>query len=152
MHNIFAKGQRLQKIATGYWDQMTFHLLIQSKVGVQRGKGKIAQWTLEIFYANRLQILSRKSLLADIFSPFRAYVKLCFFTNWPSLVTKEFHSLLAFDRISIFLDLSFGFSIQEPFLVAKLLFLGFQLDLFFFFFIFFYFIFCGLICPFGFSP
>ena len=31
----------------GYWGQKTFHLLIQSKVGVQKGKGKTAQWTFE---------------------------------------------------------------------------------------------------------
>ena len=29
----------LQKIAMRYWGQMTFHLLIQSKVGVQKEKG-----------------------------------------------------------------------------------------------------------------
>ena len=37
MHNVFAKGQGLQKIATGYWDQMTFYLLVQNKV-YKRGK------------------------------------------------------------------------------------------------------------------
>ena len=75
---------------------------------------------------------------------FWAYVKLCFSTNWRSLVTKEFHFLLALDQISIFLDRPFGFSIQEPPFVVKLPFLGFNLtstSLFPFFFFLFSFLF-----------
>ena len=67
---------------------------------------------------------------------FWAYVEFCFSKNWQSLVTKELHSLLAFDQISIFLNRPFGFSIQEPPFVVKLAFLGFQLDLYFFVFFF----------------
>ena len=139
MHNAIAKGQELQKIAMGYWSQMTFHLLIQSKVGVQKGKGKSHNEHSKILYANRLQILSRKSPLAVVFDPFRAYVKLCFSNNWRSLVTKEFHSLLALDQISVFLDRFFGFSIQEPLLQSSRPFCVFNLtSTFFLFFISFF--------------
>ena len=76
---------------------------------------------------------------ADVFSPFWAYVKLSFSTNFRSLVTKEFYSLLAFDRISILLDRLFGLSIQVSHFVVKSPFSGFQLNFYFFFFIFFWF-------------
>ena len=50
MHNVFAKGQGLQKLVTGYWDQMTFHLLVQTKVY----KGETRTMNTQIFYTNRL--------------------------------------------------------------------------------------------------
>ena len=77
-----------------------------------------------------------KSFLADVFSPFWAYVKLWPLTNWRSLVITRFHSLTALDQCPSSYTALSGFQSRYSFRGLAAL-SGFQLDLIFTFFFFF---------------
>ena len=129
-------------MATGYSGQMIFHLLIQSKVCVTKKKEKGGPYNEHSKYSmpTGCRFYPKKVFLVDVFSPFRAYAKLCFPTNWRSLVITGFHSLTALDQFPSFQTAFSGFQSRYPFR-SQVALSGFQLDLSSFFFLFFIFLF-----------